>query len=186
MDLQLKGKRALVTGGSRGIGKAIAFALAREGADVVIVARDKKALGSASEEISKATGRRIKAVAADTGDAAAVKAMAGEALAGSGFRLASLVGRDLGPGQRQALLLRGPGPRHFHLETTTLGGEQRRGQRFGQVNGVAAVRAGEGGVGHDESDVMATPRAGEPASIIPGGPWPGRPSPCGRRRRRSK
>jgi 3-oxoacyl-[acyl-carrier protein] reductase len=40
MDLELKGKRALVTGGSRGIGLAIAHTLADEGADVAIAARD--------------------------------------------------------------------------------------------------------------------------------------------------
>jgi len=39
MDLGIRGKRAIVTGGSRGIGKAMARELAREGADVAIVAR---------------------------------------------------------------------------------------------------------------------------------------------------
>ena len=39
MDLKLKGKTALVTGGSEGIGKAIAFGLAREGVDVAICGR---------------------------------------------------------------------------------------------------------------------------------------------------
>ena len=42
MDLGLEGKRAIVTGGSLGIGKAIARELAREGADVAIVARTKE------------------------------------------------------------------------------------------------------------------------------------------------
>ena len=41
MDLGLQGKHAIVTGGSRGIGKAIARELAREGADVAIVARNE-------------------------------------------------------------------------------------------------------------------------------------------------
>ena len=41
MDLGLQGKRAIVTGGSRGIGKAIARELAREGVDVAIVARTR-------------------------------------------------------------------------------------------------------------------------------------------------
>ena len=41
MELGLQGKHAIVTGGSRGIGKAIALELAREGADVAIVARSK-------------------------------------------------------------------------------------------------------------------------------------------------
>ena len=44
MDLQMNGKTALVTGGSAGIGKAIAFALAREGVDVAICAHRKQPL----------------------------------------------------------------------------------------------------------------------------------------------
>ena len=80
MNLDLTGKVAIVTGGSRGIGKAIALELAREGAEVAIVARDKAALDAASAEISGATGRVIKAIAADTGDDASVKAMVAEVL----------------------------------------------------------------------------------------------------------
>jgi NAD(P)-dependent dehydrogenase (short-subunit alcohol dehydrogenase family) len=47
MDLGLEGKRAIVTGGSLGIGKAIARELAREGADVAIVARTMETLEAA-------------------------------------------------------------------------------------------------------------------------------------------
>jgi NAD(P)-dependent dehydrogenase (short-subunit alcohol dehydrogenase family) len=68
MDLQLQGKRALVTGGSRGIGKAIARALAREGAHVALLARDHEALASAVEELAKDDGGRVVWVAADTGN----------------------------------------------------------------------------------------------------------------------
>jgi NAD(P)-dependent dehydrogenase (short-subunit alcohol dehydrogenase family) len=42
MDLDLKGKRALVTGGSKGIGRACAEALAREGCEVLVAARPKR------------------------------------------------------------------------------------------------------------------------------------------------
>src|SRR5205823_12320881 len=65
MDLGLRGKHAIVTGGSLGIGKAIARELAREGADVAIVARTKDRLEAAAEELSGETGRRIIPLAAD-------------------------------------------------------------------------------------------------------------------------
>jgi NAD(P)-dependent dehydrogenase (short-subunit alcohol dehydrogenase family) len=52
----LAGKAAIVTGGSRGIGRAIALRLAREGAQVVIAARDKAALAATADEISKSGG----------------------------------------------------------------------------------------------------------------------------------
>ena len=48
MDLQLKNKTALVTGGSEGIGKGIALLLAREGVDVAICSRRKDVLAYAS------------------------------------------------------------------------------------------------------------------------------------------
>ena len=67
MDLQLKGKWALVTGGSRGIGKAIACALAHEGVQVALLARGEDALATAAAEIATETGGRVVCVCADTG-----------------------------------------------------------------------------------------------------------------------
>ena len=58
MDLKLKGKTALVTGGSEGIGKGIALALAKEGVDVAICARRKEPLEATANEIAKETGAR--------------------------------------------------------------------------------------------------------------------------------
>jgi len=55
----LTGKIALVTGASRGIGFAIAKALADAGADVAIAARDKRRLEQAKEQIQKAAGRKV-------------------------------------------------------------------------------------------------------------------------------
>ena len=72
MDLELRNKRALVTGGSRGIGKAIARALALEGADVAILARNREPLAAAAAELASASGRKVVPVAADTTDDAQV------------------------------------------------------------------------------------------------------------------
>jgi NAD(P)-dependent dehydrogenase (short-subunit alcohol dehydrogenase family) len=75
MDLKLEGKRAIVTGGSRGIGLAVARQLANEGVDVAIVARGRDALEGAASQIAADTGRRIVPVVADTGDDGSVAAM---------------------------------------------------------------------------------------------------------------
>jgi len=63
MDLQLAGRRALITGGSRGIGLAIARALVAEGVAVALVARDADRLASAAEELRSAGGSVVTAVA---------------------------------------------------------------------------------------------------------------------------
>jgi len=65
MDLRLKGKVAVVTGGSLGIGRAIAEAFAWEGVRVAIVARSAKALEEAAQDITKQTGVEVIAVPAD-------------------------------------------------------------------------------------------------------------------------
>ena len=73
--MKLLGKCALVTGASRGIGRGIALAFAREGADVALgYRRDVASAESAVKEI-EALGRRACAIAADVRDAAAVAAM---------------------------------------------------------------------------------------------------------------
>lgn len=81
MDLELTGKTAIVTGGSRGIGKAIARELGLEGVDVAIAARGREALDATADELSQATGRRIIPIQADTGNVESVQAMVQQAAA---------------------------------------------------------------------------------------------------------
>jgi NAD(P)-dependent dehydrogenase (short-subunit alcohol dehydrogenase family) len=80
MDLQLEGKRAIVTGGSRGIGKVIARELAREGADVVIAARSGGPLEDTAAELSRETGRRVIPIVADTGNTESVNRLVAQAI----------------------------------------------------------------------------------------------------------
>ena len=65
MDLGLAGKVALITGGSKGIGKAVSLALAREGCKVAICARGEALLRQASEEIRRTTGSEVAYFVAD-------------------------------------------------------------------------------------------------------------------------
>src|SRR5256886_11902347 len=62
---RLDGKRALVTGGSKGLGKVIATALAEAGADVALASRSLEECRVAAKEIASATGRKTIAIAAD-------------------------------------------------------------------------------------------------------------------------
>ena len=74
MDLRLAGARAVVTGGSQGIGLAVARGLVMEGARVAVVARDEERLRAAAAGL----GPEVLAVPADTTDDAAVRAMVEE------------------------------------------------------------------------------------------------------------
>ncbi|MEA3182386.1 MAG: 3-oxoacyl-[acyl-carrier protein] reductase [Gammaproteobacteria bacterium] len=77
MDLGLKRRRAVVTGASRGIGRAIASALAAEGADVVAAARNAQKLKELAASVAGGTGT-ITAHAADMSQADAIQGLAGE------------------------------------------------------------------------------------------------------------
>lgn len=65
MDLGIRGKTALVCAASKGLGKGCAMSLAREGVNVVITARGKEALEATAEEIRKASGVKVTAIAGD-------------------------------------------------------------------------------------------------------------------------
>jgi NAD(P)-dependent dehydrogenase (short-subunit alcohol dehydrogenase family) len=97
VDLDLRDRVAIVTGGSRGIGKAVARELASEGAHVAVVARGREALEATAAEISAETGRRVVPIAADTTSDASVRAMVERVVATFG-RLDILVNGAAQPG----------------------------------------------------------------------------------------
>ena len=84
MDLGLKGKNVIVTGGSRGIGRATALEFANEGANIAICARGQEALDKTRAEL-EAKGVTVHAATCDVADAEALKAFlsgANDALGG--------------------------------------------------------------------------------------------------------
>lgn len=83
MDLGLKGKKAIVTGATRGIGRAIANLLAAEGCDVAICARSRGPVDEAVAALA-ATGVRAVGGAVDVSDLPALRAWVGEAAEGLG------------------------------------------------------------------------------------------------------
>lgn len=97
MDLELRGKTAIVTGGSRGIGKAVARELAREGVALAIVARGREDLDASAAELEADTGGRIFALPADTGSDDSVRRMVAEAASQLG-RIDILVNCAAAPG----------------------------------------------------------------------------------------
>ena len=74
MDLRLRGKVAVVTGGSLGIGRAVAEALAAEGVRVAILSRSPGPLDAAAAAITAATGTEVLAVPADVKSSAQIDA----------------------------------------------------------------------------------------------------------------
>src|SRR5579864_2446568 len=74
MEIRLDGRAAIVTGGSKGLGLAIAEEYARSGADVAILARDQGALAEAKQRISAAApGRKIVAISCDVAKADGIR-----------------------------------------------------------------------------------------------------------------
>ncbi|HHW35878.1 MAG TPA: SDR family oxidoreductase [Bacillales bacterium] len=84
MDLKLSGKKALIVGGSRGIGKAIARQLALEGADCTICSRNEASLKAAASELAEETKRNIYPIVADTTDPDSILNLAKKAAAAMG------------------------------------------------------------------------------------------------------
>jgi NAD(P)-dependent dehydrogenase (short-subunit alcohol dehydrogenase family) len=84
MDFGLKGKTAIVGGGSRGIGKQIALGLAREGVNVAITSRNMESLSETASEIASETGQKVVPLACDVTDRAAVDQMVEDAVAALG------------------------------------------------------------------------------------------------------
>jgi NAD(P)-dependent dehydrogenase (short-subunit alcohol dehydrogenase family) len=84
MEISLSGRSAIVTGGSKGIGFAVAQRFAQSGADVAILARGRPALEEAVAAIKQSTNGRVLGVQADVGAAADIKRAYDEAMAGLG------------------------------------------------------------------------------------------------------
>ena len=79
MDLGLSGKAAVVAGSTKGIGRATALALAREGMRVVVSGREQQSADSVAQKIKDETGSEVRGIAADVATAAGAAKLIGEA-----------------------------------------------------------------------------------------------------------
>src|SRR5262245_6479635 len=80
MDISLSGRAAIVTGGSKGLGYAIAMEFARSGADVAIAARGREALDQAVKDVQAVTKGKVIGVTGDVGETADIKKIYDEAV----------------------------------------------------------------------------------------------------------
>ena len=121
MELGLRGRAALITGASRGIGRAIAQALASEGVRVALLARTEPALRATAEAIGAATGVAVLALPCDVRDAASVAGAVQRARAALGS-LHILVNNAGGPIKRPERQIQWPDTDwRDDLDTKTLG-----------------------------------------------------------------
>ena len=122
MDLQLTGKRALVTGGSRGIGAAVAHVLADEGVALALFAREPGRLSARAAELSE-RGATVVTRAVDTADAAAVRAAVEEVASELGGLdiLVNAAAVPAGPAQAVPLALLDDDDLRQQIETKVLG-----------------------------------------------------------------
>src|SRR5262249_29411881 len=77
----LTGKTAIITGGSKGLGEQMAYALAEAGADLALIARTQADLDKAAAEVPAATGRKVIGIAADVTKDADIAAMVQKVMA---------------------------------------------------------------------------------------------------------
>jgi NAD(P)-dependent dehydrogenase (short-subunit alcohol dehydrogenase family) len=145
MHLDLSGKTALVTGGSRGLGKAVARRLAGSGAQVAILARDPATLAAATEEIEAAGGRRALGITCDLAIAEEIERQVQRVLAefgridilvnnaGSSYRrpFLELTRADLGADMDLKLFAA------VHIAQLVVPGMQ--GQRWGRIINVVSI-----------------------------------------------
>ncbi|WP_338664879.1 SDR family oxidoreductase [Pararoseomonas sp. SCSIO 73927] len=88
---KLEGRKALVTGGDSGIGRAVAVGFAKEGADVVILYKDEHGDAAETKRLVEAAGRRCEAIAGDVGEVTFAKQAVEKAVSFLGGRIDVLV-----------------------------------------------------------------------------------------------
>jgi 3-oxoacyl-[acyl-carrier protein] reductase len=173
MDLGLKGKVALVAASSKGLGKASALALAREGARVTVCARTEADLQATAEEIRRETGAEVLAVAADLTSAEGIASVV-SATAGRFGGIDVLVSNSGGPALgRFADFTDDDWRQAFEVVTLSFVRFVRevapymRGQRWGRIVGIQSSSVKQPVEGIDLSNGIRPGIAGLMKAIMP-------------------
>jgi 3-oxoacyl-[acyl-carrier protein] reductase len=173
MDLGLKGKVALVAASSKGLGKASALALAREGARVTICARTEADLQATAQEIRRETGAEVLAVAADLASAEGIASVV-SATAGRFGGIDVLVSNSGGPPLgRFADFTDDDWRQAFEMVTLSFVRFVRevapymRGQRWGRIVGIQSSSVKQPVDGIDLSNGIRPGIAGLMKAIMP-------------------